>query len=89
MPSGRGPGTYDEVRAFAPGHNITEDPVCGSVNAGFASWLVPAGELPRSYTVHEGTALGRSGLLSIRTDEASTIWVGGPARTVVNGTVEL
>ncbi len=39
-------GADYEVRAFCPGFSIPEDPVTGSLNAGFALWLVRAGHLP-------------------------------------------
>jgi PhzF family phenazine biosynthesis protein len=77
-----------EVRAFAPGHGINEDPVTGSVNAGLAQWLRSAGAIKESYTVQQGTMLGRGGFLSI-TGEAADVWVGGTSRTIVNGSVKL
>lgn len=77
-----------EVRAFVPGHSVPEDPVTGSVNAGLAQWLRAEGQVPGSYTVQQGTVLGRGGRLSI-TSEGETIWVGGVSRTVVRGRVSL
>lgn len=83
-----GPADY-EVRAFAPGLAVVEDPVTGSLNAGFAIWLTRAGLLPPNYTVRQGTALGRSGDVRISTDDAGDIWVGGQCQTVIRGTVTL
>ncbi len=40
-------GADVEVRAFCPGMGINEDPVTGSLNAGFAMWLTRNGTLPR------------------------------------------
>ncbi|WP_127573649.1 PhzF family phenazine biosynthesis protein [Georgenia faecalis] len=77
-----------EVRAFVPGVGVIEDPVTGSVNAGLARWLIGAGRMPGRYTVAQGTALRRTGRLLIETD-GETIWVGGPARTLITGTVEI
>ena len=37
-----------EVRAFAMGAGIKEDPVTGSLNAGLAQWLIGAGRAPGS-----------------------------------------
>lgn len=88
-------GAYDngepadfEVRTFAPGHGVNEDPVTGSVNAGLAQWLRSEGALDGNYTVQQGTVLGRGGLLTI-TSEADAIWVGGSSRTIIHGYVRL
>ena len=78
-----GPADF-EVRAFVPGLGITEDPVTGSLNAGFATWLIGAGLAPTSYTVAQGTALGRAGRLEIRA-EGDDVWVGGVASLRVTG----
>jgi PhzF family phenazine biosynthesis protein len=80
-------GADVEVRAFCPGLGINEDPVTGSLNAGFAVWLTGEGRLPPSYVVRQGTALGRDGRVRITTDDG--IWVGGSSSTVVRGTVDL
>lgn len=82
-----GPADF-EVRAFAPGHDVNEDPVTGSVNAGLAQWLRSEGAVGSNYTVQQGTVLGRGGLLTI-TGEADAVWVGGTSRTVVRGHVTL
>jgi PhzF family phenazine biosynthesis protein len=80
-------GADVEVRAFCPGLGINEDPVTGSLNAGFAVWLTGEGRLPPSYVARQGTALGRDGRVQISSDDG--IWVGGASRTVVSGTVDL
>lgn len=77
-----------EVRAFVPGLGIREDPVTGSLNAGFAVWLTSIGVLPPSYTVRQGTAIGRDGRVSVTT-LADEIWVGGACTTRVRGTLEI
>ena len=82
-------GADVEVRAFCPGMGINEDPVTGSLNAGFAVWLTGEGRLPPSYVARQGTALGRDGRVRISTDDAGEVWVGGTSRTVVRGTVDL
>lgn len=78
-----------EVRTFAPGLDVNEDPVTGSANAGLAQWLTRNGLARPSYIVQQGTVLGRGGLLSIATDGDGVIWVGGTARTVVAGSVDI
>lgn len=82
-----GPADF-EVRAFAPGHDVQEDPVTGSVNAGLAQWLLEEGVVKGNYTVQQGTTLGRGGRLSI-TVEPDAVWVGGISRVVVSGHVLL
>ncbi len=81
-----GPADY-EVRAFAPGLSVVEDPVTGSLNAGFAVWLTRAGLAPASYRVRQGTVLGRSGDVHISTDDAGDIWVGGTSTTLIRGSL--
>ena len=77
-----------EVRAFAASVGIDEDPVTGSLNAGFAGWLIEAGLAPASYRVAQGTRLGRAGRVSIAR-ESGTVWVGGASVTCVRGEAEL
>lgn len=77
-----------EVRAFVPGLSVPEDPVTGSLNAGFAVWLIGAGSAPGTYTVRQGTALGRRG--EVRVDSSDDgIWIGGTTRTLISGSLHL
>jgi PhzF family phenazine biosynthesis protein len=80
--------TQFEVRGFAPGAGIPEDPVTGSLNAGLAQWLIEAGLAPRRYVVSQGTALGRAGRVHISAD-ADAIWIGGDVVTCIEGTLTL
>jgi PhzF family phenazine biosynthesis protein len=74
-----------EVRGFAPGVGVVEDPVTGSLNASIGQWL--AGDrLPTSYVASQGTALGRAGRVYVEKD-GDTVWVGGEAATTIKGTV--
>jgi PhzF family phenazine biosynthesis protein len=76
-----------EVRGFAPGVGVVEDPVTGSLNASIGQWL--AGDrLPPSYVASQGTALGRAGRVYVEKD-GDTVWVGGDAATTIRGTVGL
>ncbi|GGC34010.1 PhzF family phenazine biosynthesis protein [Brevibacterium sediminis] len=75
-----------EIRAFVPGVGVAEDPVTGSLNASVAQWLVGENLAPNSYTATQGTALGRSGVISI-TAEDDEIWVGGDTSICIRGTV--
>lgn len=77
-----------EVRAFVPEVGVPEDPVTGSLNAGFATWLRAAQIAPDRYVASQGTALGRAGRVFI-TDDGTDIWVGGRSSTVISGEVDL
>lgn len=74
-----------ELRSFAPGMNVFEDPVCGSMNASVAQWLIGTGQAPQSYTVSQGSKLGRAGEILI-TAEGDTVWVGGATTVCFRGT---
>ena len=74
-----------EVRAFySDGRDFGEDPVTGSLNAGLAQWLVPAGVLPERYVAAQGTVIGREGRVHVTVEDGVT-WVGGATRTLVTG----
>lgn len=75
-----------EVRAFCPGEGLPEDPVTGSLNAGIAQWMIPAGLAPSSYTVRQGTRLGRDGQVGLSEHDGG-IWVSGQVITCIEGTV--
>jgi PhzF family phenazine biosynthesis protein len=83
-----GPADF-EVRAFAPAHNISEDPVTGSVNAGLALWLTRERVTDGTYVVRQGTALGRGGQVLMSLDAEGVQWVGGVSRSVIRGMVDI
>ena len=61
----RGPGEAAyEVRAFAPGAGVAEDPVTGSLNASIGQWFLARGDVPLPYSVSQGARVGRAGLLT-------------------------
>jgi len=78
-----------EVRAFSASEGFLEDPVTGSLNAGLASWLIPAGLAPPSYIAAQGTVLGRDGRIHITQDLEEKIWAGGDVVTCIQGTLTL
>ena len=78
-----------EVRVFGPRVGVSEDPVTGSFNASVAQWLIGTGAAPGSYTVSQGSRLGRDGVVHIEADDAGTVWVGGASTTCIRGTVAL
>ncbi|MEC3859728.1 PhzF family phenazine biosynthesis protein [Mesobacterium sp. TK19101] len=84
-----GPSAY-EVRSFAPGDGIAEDPVCGSGNGSVAAYLSARGDLAdgAGYVATQGRCVGRDGRISLRR-AGDKIFVGGAAVTTVDGTVTL
>lgn len=85
---GTGADADVEVRAFVPGMGIPEDPVTGSLNAGLAQWLIPAGVLPDRYVASQGAAVHRVGRVHVERAGDRT-WISGDAVTCITGTVEL
>jgi PhzF family phenazine biosynthesis protein len=85
--SGDGDTVTFETRAFVPGEGVPEDPVTGSLAAGFALWLVGAGIAPDRYLVRQGTRLGRRGLIHIHRD--GELWIGGDTVIGITGQVQL
>lgn len=76
-----------EVRAFFTDHlgAVVEDPVTGSLNAGFAQWLFARGLVRDEYVAAQGTRLQRQGRIYLSRDGAGQVWVGGATRTQVIG----
>ncbi|MCA1956693.1 PhzF family phenazine biosynthesis protein [Zymomonas sp.] len=73
-----------EVRAFAMKHGVNEDPVCGSLNASMAQWMIGSGLAPKSYIVSQGSLLGRDGRIYVDQIE-DTIWIGGATTSNIVG----
>lgn len=78
-----------EMRSFAPGVGVAEDPVCGSMNASVGQWLTRTGAVLGSYRVSQGTRLGRAGDITITLDADGSVWVGGATNTLFSGTALL
>ena len=76
-----------EVRAFAAGMGISEDPVTGSLNASLAQWLIAEDRLPARYLALQGTCIGRAGQVQIERDSQGQVWVGGESVTCIDGQV--
>ncbi|MET0433661.1 MAG: PhzF family phenazine biosynthesis protein [Cellulomonas sp.] len=86
-PHPEGGETAFEVRGFAPGMGLTEDPVTGSLNASIGQWLIRTGRAPERYVAAQGAALGRAGRVHVERDADGTVWVGGDTVTCIEGTV--
>lgn len=78
-----------EMRTFAPGVGVPEDPACGSMNAAVGQWLTSTGAAPSSYRVSQGTRLGRAASIEITADRDGTVWVSGAATVCIRGTIIL
>lgn len=76
-----------EVRAFvARDASLVEDPVTGSLNAGFGVWLTREARLPASYVARQGTVLGRDGRVHVTAADGE-VWVSGRSDLRVTGEV--
>ncbi|MEV6423588.1 PhzF family phenazine biosynthesis protein [Streptomyces sp. NPDC051662] len=82
-----GSGHNFEMRTFAPGAGVPEDPACGSMNAGVGQWLTGTGAAPSTYRVSQGTRLGRAASIEITADGNGTVWVSGAATVCIRGTI--
>jgi PhzF family phenazine biosynthesis protein len=78
-----------ELRFFATGLVVSEDPVTGSFNASMAQWLMAEGYAPTQYVASQGTCIGCEGRVYLERDTQGQVWVGGDAVTCISGTVLL
>ncbi|MEU6010577.1 PhzF family phenazine biosynthesis protein [Streptomyces sp. NPDC047453] len=84
-----GSGHNFEIRNFAPGAGVPEDPTCGSMNAAVGQWLTATGAAPSTYRVSQGTRLGRAASIEITADADGAIWVTGAATVCIRGTISV
>ncbi|WP_454787925.1 PhzF family phenazine biosynthesis protein [Mycolicibacterium lutetiense] len=84
-----GSAHHYEMRTFAPGVGVPEDPVCGSMNASVGQWLTSTGAAPAEYLVSQGARLGRAGEISVVAESDGSVWVGGVTTTCIEGAVAL
>jgi PhzF family phenazine biosynthesis protein len=78
-----------EMRTFAPGVGVAEDPVCGSMNASVGQWLLGTGVIAGGYRVSQGTRIGRSGEITITPDTESNVWISGATNTLFRGVANI
>ncbi|WP_460073046.1 PhzF family phenazine biosynthesis protein [Streptomyces sp. YKOK-I1] len=78
-----------ELRTFAPGAGVPEDPACGSMNAGVGQWLTSTGAAPSHYRVSQGARLGRAARIEVAADADGTVWVSGAAVIRIRGAITL
>jgi len=78
-----------QVRFFATGTQVSEDPATGSFNASLAQWLMAEGHAPASYVAAQGSCIGCDARLFLERDAAGQVWVGGDAVTCISGMVAL
>ena len=79
-----------ELRAlFSDQHGaVREDPVTGSLNAAVAQWLIATGQTDGNYVAGQGQVIGRDGRIEVTADGAD-VWIGGTARVIVSGRIEI
>ena len=89
-----GPGIDFQVRMFAPGAGVAEDPATGSAAAAFGGWLSERGGLgdgEHRFVLAQGLEMGRPSRLEVtvvRSEGAlAAIRVGGGAVIVMEGTL--
>ncbi|WP_405828213.1 PhzF family phenazine biosynthesis protein [Streptomyces sp. NBC_01176] len=82
-----GSSHHFEMRTFAPGAGVPEDPACGSMNAGVGQWLTAIGGAPSAYRVSQGTRLGRAASIEITADPDGTVWVSGATTVCIRGSI--
>ncbi len=81
-----------ELRAFAPATGVPEDPVTGSAHACVGDWLAAQGRLSAlggRYAASQGHAVGRNGLVHVRSPGDGRIHIGGRCRALIRGAVDL
>lgn len=90
-PAGHADGAAYEIRAlFSDAFGgLVEDPVCGSLNASVAQWLIGEGLVAAPYRVTQGRRLARNGRIDVGQDADGQVWIGGATATLVSGTANL
>ncbi|WP_186304348.1 PhzF family phenazine biosynthesis protein [Kocuria palustris] len=76
-----------ELRSFTPSRRIDEPRAAATLSAAFATWLVPRGLMPPSFTVAQGRAVGHVALMTVAVESDAT-WVGGAVISRSAGTLE-
>lgn len=87
----RDPGFELVVRAFPAGVGIVEDPASGAANGLIGAYLLqcePEGPLASGYRVSQGREIGRDARMNVDFDPDGSVWVGGHAHVVVQGSLD-
>ena len=85
-----------QVRMFAPGAGVAEDPATGSAAAALAGWLVRNGAIQSDthrWTILQGEAIGRPSRIELEADVShgavQAVRVGGASVMVSDGVLKL
>jgi PhzF family phenazine biosynthesis protein len=81
-------GVDVEIRCFFA-TDVREDPVTGSANASMARYLFEHNKVSFPYVAAQGNYMGRDGRVYVSADDDGSLWIGGDAKTVVVGTIEV
>lgn len=76
-----------EMRTFAPGVSVPEDPACGSMSAGVGRWLLADDSTHAELAISQGARLRRSATIAVTRDDTGQIWVGGAVTESIRGTI--
>ncbi len=84
-------GAAYEIRAFFTDTSggLVEDPVCGSLNASVAQWLIADGTVAAPYDVTQGSCVARNGRIHVSQDEAKQVWIGGATNSLFAGIAQI
>ncbi len=85
-----GPTAWELRAIFSDQYGaLREDPVTGSLNASIAQWLLASGRATAPYIAGQGARVDCDGRIHISQDADGQVWVGGAARTLVSGVIDI
>lgn len=84
------PAAYEIRALFTDAFSaVVEDPVCGSLNASVAQWLIGNGTVAAPYHVTQGRRVDRDGRIDVARDELGQVWIGGRTASLFSGVAEI
>ena len=89
LAASKGRGFEWKIRTFAPVVGVSEDPICGSGNIALAKLLSSRGIAKNSFVSRQGQEVGRDGEILIRYLEGDEIELGGAAKIIASGRLDL
>lgn len=89
LAASKGRGFEWKIRTFAPVVGVSEDPICGSGNIALAKLLSSRGIAQNTFVSRQGQEVGRDGEILIRYLEGDEIELGGAAKIIASGRLDL